>query len=91
MDLHHSKTRVSYSNTIRKFTLVVPSEIEALQMRHVRDWLDGLQEADTTKVKHLNILKAFFSYVTGLEHPLIKRSPILDAGVPVHLVQALLL
>ncbi len=60
-------------------------------MRHVRDWLDGLQEADTTKVKHLNILKAFFSYVTGLEHPLIKRSPILDAGVPVHLVQALLL
>lgn len=45
-------------------------------MRHVRDWLDGLKEADTTKVKHLNILKAFFSYLIGLEYPPIKRSPI---------------
>ncbi|KAB8317713.1 hypothetical protein SD81_020870 [Tolypothrix campylonemoides VB511288] len=51
--------------------------IALIQIRHVREWLDSLQEADTTKkVKHLNILKAFFSYVTSLEKPPISRSPI---------------
>jgi integrase/recombinase XerD len=76
LDLHHGKTRVSYQNTIRKFTGAVPSDVTQIQIRHVRDWLDGLKEADTTKVKHLHILKAFFSYVTSLEHPPLKRSPL---------------
>lgn len=76
LDLHHGKTRVSYQNTIRKFTGAVPSEVTQIQLRHVRDWLEGLKEADTTKIKHLHILKAFFSYVLSLENPPIKRSPI---------------
>lgn len=76
LDIHHGLTRVTYQNTIRKFTAVVPSDVTQIQLRHVRDWLDGLHEADTTKIKHLNILKAFFSYVIGLENPPIKRSPI---------------
>lgn len=76
LDLHHGKTRVTYQNTIRKFTSAVPPSVADIHLRHVRDWLDSLNAADTTKVKHLNILKAFFSYVTDLEHPPIKRSPI---------------
>jgi len=76
LDLHHGKTRVTYQNTIRKFTGTVPDNVTQIQLRHVRDWLDSLNTADTTKVKHLNILKAFFSYVIGLEPPPIKRSPI---------------
>lgn len=76
LDLHHGLTRVTYQNTIKKFTVAVPPNVQDIQLRHVRDWLDGLKEADTTKVKHLNILKAFFSYCVGLEHPPIKRSPI---------------
>lgn len=76
LDLHHGKTRVTYQNTISKFSGAVPSSVTDIHLRHVRDWLDSLAVADTTLVKHLNILKAFFSYVTGLEHPPIKRSPI---------------
>ncbi|WP_341525367.1 hypothetical protein WKK05_22570 [Nostoc sp. UHCC 0302] len=34
--------------------------IADIQIRHVWDCLDSLQEAPTAKVKHLNILKAFF-------------------------------
>lgn len=77
LDVHHGKTRASYHNTIRKFlTFTSVDAIADIQIRHVRDWLDFLQEADTTKVKHLNILKAFFSYVTSLEKPPLTRSPI---------------
>lgn len=76
LDLHHGLTRISYQNTIRKFTLMAPPDITQVQLRHVRDWLESLREAETTKVKHLNILKAFFSYVISLENPPIKRSPI---------------
>jgi len=60
-------SRNTYHNTIRKFlTFTSVDAIALIQIRHVRDWLDFLQEADTTKVKHLNILKVFFSYVTLL-------------------------
>jgi site-specific recombinase XerD len=77
LDVHHGKTRASYHNTIRKFlTFTCVEAITDIQIRHVRDWLDSLQEADTTKVKHLNILKAFFSYVISLEKPPLNRSPI---------------
>lgn len=55
---------------------MAPPDITQVQLRHVRDWLESLREAETTKVKHLNILKAFFSYVISLENPPIKRSPI---------------
>ena len=76
LDLHHGLTRVTYQNTIKKFTVAVPPNVQDIQLRHVRDWLDGLKESDSTKVKHLNILKAFFSYVISLENPPILRSPI---------------
>ncbi len=76
LDLHHGKTRLTYQNTISKFSGAVPKSVADIHFRHVREWLDKMQVADTTKVKHLNILKAFFSYVTGLEHPPINRSPI---------------
>ncbi|WP_460202776.1 hypothetical protein [Scytonema sp. NUACC21] len=77
LDVHHGKTRASYQNTIHKFlSFTCVDAISSIQIRHIREWLDSLQEADTTKVKHLNILKAFFSYVTSLEHPPITRSPI---------------
>ncbi|MFL9457981.1 tyrosine-type recombinase/integrase [Tolypothrix bouteillei VB521301_2] len=77
LDVHHGKTRASYQNTIHKFlSFTSVDAIADIQIRHIREWLDSLQEADTTKVKHLNILKAFFSYVTSLEHPPISRSPI---------------
>ena len=77
LDIHHGLTRASYHNTICKFlSFTSVDAITFIQIRHVREWLDSLQEADTTKVKHLNILKAFFSYVTSLENPPINRSPI---------------
>ena len=77
LDLHHGKTRASYQNTTRKFlSFISVDRISDIQTRHVRDWLDSLSEADSTKVKHLSILKAFFSYVITLENPPISRSPI---------------
>ncbi|MHC5915758.1 MAG: hypothetical protein ACYTXE_33275, partial [Nostoc sp.] len=49
LDVHHGKTRASYHNTIRKFlTFTCVEAIADIQIRHVRDWLDSLQEADTT-------------------------------------------
>lgn len=77
LDVHHGKTRASYQNTIRKFlTFTCLEALADIKIRHIRDWLDSLQEADTTKVKHLNILKAFFSYMISLEKPPLNRSPI---------------
>jgi integrase/recombinase XerD len=77
LDLHHGKTRASYQNTIHKFlSFISVGGISDIQTRHVRDWLDSLSEADSTKVKHLSILKAFFAYVISLENPPISRSPI---------------
>lgn len=77
LDVPQGKTRASYQNTIRKFlSFICVDALAEIQIYHVRDWLDSLQEADTTKVKHLNILKAFFSYVTSLEKPPISCSPI---------------
>ncbi|MBD2430407.1 MULTISPECIES: hypothetical protein [Fischerella] len=49
LDVHHGKNRASYQNTIRKFLSFISVDVIAeIQIRHVRDWLDSLQEADTT-------------------------------------------
>ncbi len=77
LEVHHGRTRASYHNTIHKFlNFLTVDQVHDIHSHHVRSWLDSLHEADTTKVKHLNILKAFFSYVLDLEKPPIKRSPI---------------
>lgn len=82
LDVHHGKTRASYHNTIHKFLNYLATEFTSLEAigdlkhLHIRKWLNSLNEAPTTKVKHLNILKAFCSYVVSLENPPIRRSPI---------------
>lgn len=73
---YHGKTYQSYHNTIEKFCAAVPLSIEQIQTSHVRNWLNSLDIADTTRVKHLNHLKAFFNYIVELDNPPIKRSPI---------------
>ncbi len=73
---YHGTTYQSYHNTIEKFLAAVPLSIEQIQTSHVRNWLNRLDVADTTRVKHLNHLKAFFNYIVELDNPPIKRSPI---------------
>ncbi len=74
--LHHGYTRASYENTINQFRGAVKLPISQIRSQHVRNWLDSLGGADTTKQKHLAILKAFFNYVVSCEDSPIKVSPI---------------
>jgi integrase/recombinase XerD len=70
---YQGKTYQSYHNTIRKFCAAVPLSIEQIQTSHVRNWLNSLDVSDTTRVKHLNHLKAFFNYVVELDQPPIPK------------------
>ncbi len=74
--LHHGYTRQSYENTIKQFGAAVKLSLPQIKSQHVRNWLDSLDCADTTKQKHLAILKAFFNYVVTLDAAPIKSSPL---------------
>ena len=74
--LHHGQTRKSYENTINQFGNAVKLPLPKVKSQHVRNWLDSLDCADTTKQKHLAILKAFFNYVLSLDVAPISTSPI---------------
>ncbi len=74
--LHHGTTRKSYENTINQFGNAVNLPLAQIRSQHVRNWLDSLNCADTTKKKHLAILKAFFNYILTLDAAPIKASPI---------------
>ena len=74
--LHHGTTRKSYENTIHQFGNAVNLPLHQIKSQHVRNWLDSLNCADTTKKKHLAILKAFFNYILTLDSAPIKASPI---------------
>lgn len=74
--LHHGRTRKSYENTINQFGTAVKLTLPQIKSQHVRNWLDSLDCAETTKQKHLAILKAFFNYVMTLDAAPIKSSPI---------------
>ena len=74
--LHHGTTRKSYENTIHLFGTAVNLPLHQIRSQHVRNWLDSLNCADTTKKKHLAILKAFFNYILTLDAAPIKASPI---------------
>ncbi|MGK7935638.1 MAG: tyrosine-type recombinase/integrase [Xenococcaceae cyanobacterium] len=74
--LHHGYTRKSYENTINQFGSAVKLPLPKIKSQHVRNWLDSLDCADTTKQKHLAILKAFFNYVLTLDAAPIKSSPL---------------
>ena len=74
--LHHGTTRKSYENTINQFGSAVKLSLPKIKSQHVRNWLDSLDCADTTKQKHLAILKAFFNYVLTLDAAPIKSSPL---------------
>ena len=74
--LHHGTTRKSYENTINQFGHAVNLPLHQIKSQHVRNWLDSLNCADTTKKKHLAILKAFFNYILTLDGAPIKASPI---------------
>ncbi len=74
--LHHGTTRKSYENTINQFGNAVNLPLHQIRSQHVRNWLDSLNCADTTKKKHLAILKAFFNYILTLDAAPIKASPI---------------
>ncbi len=74
--LHHGYTRQSYENTIKQFGSAVKLPLARIKSQHVRNWLDSLDCADTTKQKHLAILKAFFNYVVTLDAAPIKSSPL---------------
>ncbi len=74
--LHHGYTRQSYENTINQFGSAVKLPLPKIKSQHVRNWLDSLDCADTTKQKHLAILKAFFNYVLTLDAAPIKSSPL---------------
>ncbi|WP_206603274.1 tyrosine-type recombinase/integrase [Leptolyngbya ohadii] len=77
LDNYTGKTAVSYSNTLKQFFAAMSDrEIGAIGLRDVRGWLDALDCAHTTRVKHLNILKAFFSWVVEQDDSPIRRSPI---------------
>ncbi len=74
--LHHGQTRKSYENTINQFGTAVNLPLPKIKSQHVRNWLESLDCADTTKKKHLAILKAFFNYILTLDGAPIKASPI---------------
>ena len=74
--LHHGHTRKSYENTINQFGTAVNLPLPKIKSQHVRNWLDSLDCADTTKQKHLAILKAFFNYILTLDVAPIKSSPL---------------
>ncbi|NEP00853.1 MAG: tyrosine-type recombinase/integrase [Symploca sp. SIO2E9] len=76
LSLHHGKTRRSYENTIFQFRAAVNLPLNQVRSQHVRNWLDSLEVAETTKVKHLAILKAFFNFLLSLESSPLKCSPI---------------
>ncbi|MGH2412308.1 MAG: tyrosine-type recombinase/integrase [Microcystaceae cyanobacterium] len=74
--LHHGHTRKSYENTMNQFRSAVKLPLPQIRSQHVRNWLESLEGADTTKQKHLAILKAFFNYALSLEACPIHGSPI---------------
>ena len=74
--LHHGHTRNSYENTISQFQAGVKLPLPQIRSQHVRNWLESIECADTTKQKHLAILKAFFNYLLTLDSSPLKASPI---------------
>ena len=74
--LHYGLTRASYENTINQFRTAVKLPIHLIRTQHVRNWLDSLDAADTTKQKHLAIIKAFFNFVLSLDDSPIRVSPV---------------
>lgn len=77
LDNYGGKTAVTYANTLRQFSGAMGDRgIEAIGLRDIRSWLDELDCAHSTRVKHLNILKALFSWVTEQDDSPIRRSPI---------------
>lgn len=74
--LHHGHTRNSYENTINQFGTAVKLPLGQIRSQHVRNWLESLECAETTKQKHLAILRAFFNYVLTLDCSPLKSSPI---------------
>ncbi|MEP0911803.1 tyrosine-type recombinase/integrase [Leptolyngbya sp. GB1-A1] len=77
LDNYTGKTALSYSNTLHQFFEAIDDrELGAIGLRDIRSWLDELDCAHTTRVKHLNILKAFLGWVTEQDDSPIRRSPI---------------
>ncbi|MBD1852993.1 tyrosine-type recombinase/integrase [Cyanobacteria bacterium FACHB-502] len=77
LDNYTGKTAVTYANTLKQFSEAMGDrELEAIGLRDVRSWLDELDCAHTTRVKHLNVLKAFFNWVVEQDDSPIRRSPL---------------
>lgn len=69
------KTAVSYRNTLKQFVANVCSDFEDIKLGNIFRWLDNSDMADTTRNKHINILKSFFSDMVLLETCPMTRSP----------------
>jgi site-specific recombinase XerD len=75
------KTAISYQNTLAQFTAAI-AEGDDINLKRVRSWLDGLTCAHTTKVKHVDILKSFFNWLTEQDDAPIRRSPLKGFKLP---------
>ena len=69
------KTAISYRNTLSQFVREVGTEFEEIKLGNIFRWLDRLNVADTTRNKHVNILKSFFSDMVRLDSCPVTRSP----------------
>jgi integrase/recombinase XerD len=69
------RTAISYRNTLNQFVREVGTEFEEIKLGNNFRWLDKLDVADTTRNKHVNILKSFFSDMVRLDDCPITRSP----------------
>lgn len=74
LELYCKSTKVNYQYTIKKFITFCPLELEKIKASHIRNWLDSLQEAESSKVKHVKVLKSFFNYL--VQEEILNRSPI---------------
>lgn len=72
---YYDLTLVSYSHTLDKF---LREEVELSQINSVfvRRWLNSLQVAPSTKIKHLDCLRSFFNWLVRQENSPVTRSPI---------------
>jgi len=72
---YHGLTLVSYSHTLAQF---LQEEVHLSQVNSVfiRKWLNSLELSSSTKTKHLNCLRSFFSWLVRQENSPVTRSPI---------------